>query len=232
MRMTPGLNFLLRGLTQVFLAPICITYLMFLAFIRVSVIQVPAWILVTSYILSVPAFVCTRVVWICIRKEREMRAMGAAPVPIIQGNLPFGLELLNFSRKGAKRGYPCASSSWLICTVHCFILRVVENIELFQSQYGNIFNAKVLGTDKVCFSVLGISSDRLTMLVVYQDCDLWSRTHQNHPRYRLPELGKEYSSASDTSAIYSLPIIDTLVKDAQKAGLGTGIFNTDGEMWK
>ena len=180
--MTPGLSFLLRQLTQVILAPACITYLIFFAFTRVSVIQVPEWIHVTSCILSVPVFICTRMIWVFIREECEMRTMDAVRVPVVRGKWPGGIDLIISRRKEAKYGYPRMSLPG--CFVQpIIILRVVESVESLKGRYGNIFNMIILGTSRVRCGIFGIRSRLFDDARGVPDCDLRPRTRQNHTCY-------------------------------------------------
>ncbi|KAJ7830511.1 cytochrome P450 monooxygenase [Mycena olivaceomarginata] len=96
--------------------------------------RVPLWGTVVASLLASPVWALVRAVYTHFREEREIRALGAVRVPVVQGRWPGNLDLLLGRLKQGKDGYP------------------FDVMEPMIRRYGKTFNTRILGEDRIVTS--------------------------------------------------------------------------------
>jgi hypothetical protein len=106
----PGVLYILKSIPKLLLPP----GLAYLACDYAAPLlgkRVPLWGTVVASLLASPVWALVRAVYTHFREEREIRALGAVRVPVVQGRWPGNLDLLLGRLKQGKDGYPCESAS-------------------------------------------------------------------------------------------------------------------------
>jgi hypothetical protein len=104
--LTPGILYILNSLPKLFL-PSGLVYLICDYAAPLLGKRVPTWGTVLASLFALPAWTLVRATYTHFKEEREIRALGAVRVPVVQGKWPGNLDLLLGRLKQGKDGYPC-----------------------------------------------------------------------------------------------------------------------------
>ena len=105
MKLTPGLNFILRGLTRLSLPALSILGVIYVLDDVVGCYQFPL-LLKWSLVGAVgPLYAIAQNVWVTTKQDREMRALGAREVPVVRGRWPGSLDVLFHLLAEFRTGY-------------------------------------------------------------------------------------------------------------------------------
>ncbi|KAJ7938149.1 cytochrome P450 monooxygenase [Mycena leptocephala] len=131
--LTPGILYILSSLPKLFL-PSGIAYLICDYAAPLLGKRVPMWGTVLASLFALPAWTLVRATYTHFKEEREIRALGAVRVPVVQGKWPGNLDLLLGRLKQGKDGYP------------------YDAVEPMIRRYGTTFNMRILGEDRIVTS--------------------------------------------------------------------------------
>lgn len=124
MKLTPGISLILWGLPRI-LVPPCIAYIA----CDWAGLSLP-WIILACLI-STPAWITVTWKWYDIQLAREMRQHGAQAVPTWGGKWPGNIDLLREMMEVKANGY------------------LGDRLDDAMENFGNVFNTKFLGFDRV-----------------------------------------------------------------------------------
>ncbi|KAJ7353576.1 cytochrome P450 monooxygenase [Mycena albidolilacea] len=129
----PGVLYILKSIPKLLLPP-GLAYLACDYAASLLGKRVPLWGTVVASLLASPVWALVRAVYTHFREEREIRALGAVRVPVVQGRWPGNLDLLLGRLKQGKDGYP------------------FDVMESMIRRYGKTFNTRILGEDRIVTS--------------------------------------------------------------------------------
>ncbi|KAJ7468614.1 cytochrome P450 monooxygenase [Mycena latifolia] len=131
--LAPGILFILKSFQKLLLPP-GLTFLACQYAATLRNVYVPLWGIGMASLLVLPMWMFVRAKYLHFIEEREIYALGAERVPVVQGKWPGNLDLLLGRLKQGKDGYP------------------FDAVEPMIRRYGKTFNTKILGEDRIVTS--------------------------------------------------------------------------------
>ncbi|KAI6122898.1 cytochrome P450 [Pisolithus croceorrhizus] len=174
----------------------------------------PHWLRVSAYLLPVPlAFTCN-VLYTCLRDKREAARRGAVLAPRLKSRWPGGFDTLLSLVRGLQNGH------------------VGSPLDQYCQEYGPIVNIRIMFGDRVRFP-----RNLATFCVSSKVVDRFLRRNLSISKQfllRISTLSKKESFfLCEFKALLSLTAVSgPVLWDQLNALLGTGVFNSDGEIWK
>ncbi|KAK7029845.1 cytochrome P450 monooxygenase [Favolaschia claudopus] len=174
--LSPGVSYILKFIPKLLFPP-GLAYLACTNAPTIRTLSIPLWGRILAAVLAPPVWAAIRALYVHVREEREIRALGAVRVPVVKGKWLWNLDLLLGRIKQGKDGYP------------------FDVVEPMIRRYGKTFNTRILGEDRI------VTCDPAHIQRIFAtDFEGW-------------EKGDNFRSSMG-------------------AVFGTGVFTSDGDLWK
>ncbi|KAH9936562.1 cytochrome P450 [Fomitopsis serialis] len=148
--LTPGLRLLLRFLSSLIIPTVFIYGAARLAEHGI-IYDVPTWVLAFAWIAYLPLTMAVRSVITWVQEERDIRRLGAVPIPAIKGRLPGNMDVV--ARLKTR-------------TTH-------ERIESLQQEHGIIFNTRLMAQNRIF-----TADPNHIKSILATDFNIWEKGHK------------------------------------------------------
>ncbi|KAI6140926.1 cytochrome P450 [Pisolithus thermaeus] len=174
----------------------------------------PHWLRVSAYLLPVPLALTCNVLYTCLRDKREAARRGAVLAPRLKSRWPGGFDTLLSVVRGFRNGH------------------IGSPFDQYCQEYGPIVNIRIMFGDRVRFP-----RNLATFYVPSKVVDRFLRRNPSTSKQFLLRNSILSKKASfflcEFKALLSLTAVSgPVLWDQLNALLGTGVFNSDGEIWK
>lgn len=233
----PGILFIFNTVLK--LAPSLLSVLIVHQLIPLSL---SSYVWTTAYILAFPITFFTKSSLQWIWENRELRKLGGCRMPQVSSLWPGGIDLLRKVEQSHSGGYLCENP---VCiTLRFYIMPSDDFWDDFSREYGPTFHVRMVFQDlvqtfKSTFGTLLIYPQGFHLgarydqgaIRVYIQCCFVAYMHRQCLLQSLITSRKVTSSDGESIPHFEKTIVQIIYRWMQSV-LGTGVFNSDGEMWK